>query len=420
MDNKVFRIIGVSLAIKILFAAVLLNGYVGHYWNTKTTTTLSTTYVDSASYVEGEQYFFEVNYYSNDLSNGEEVFEFRFNYYTDADQPGKTISQAILDEDDHTQYLKNMFSTGIQIVGTPQPTIQRVEYDSYWLKWWWFFGGNITPVANKISGFSNAYFYDTSSIGLPVEQSYISAPFGDNSQFIVDFDGQIGLIRQNGRGAIIKSHQQTDNWTEVHAYHGIYEFILHLYNSVRSLPNGYNVLQYNLTEWFHGYRLLDGKFERNNTADQNWVFANIKINRSANGMINRNQSIYGIVRGENNWEHPNQGVMQDYWKHVSVINLTNNDFTFINVGGGNFLGNLNSNAVAFLREFDDIEVRIVVNLSDPHLQGTFYGFALNPFGGLDVSRVYITSDSPAAFSLPVAMPFVAICPNVTLIIGGVQ
>jgi hypothetical protein len=174
-----------------------------------------------------------------------------------------------------------------------------------------------------------------------------------------------------------------------------------------------------MSKWFAGSRLIGDKFVRNDTADQNWVFANIKINRSANGMIDRNQSMYGIVQGENNWQHPNQGVMQDYWKHVSVINLTQNDFSFTSVGGGNFLGTLRHDVVAFLRAFDDIEVRININLSCVNLTGTFHGFTLSPFGNLDVARVQITSNSPATFSLPVAMSFVSACSNVTLITGGV-
>ena len=70
---------------------------------------ISTAYLDDATYAEEETFFIDINYYTNRNGNGVEVFELKFNYYTDTALPDK--------KEDGTYDTKYMYSTGIQSIG---------------------------------------------------------------------------------------------------------------------------------------------------------------------------------------------------------------------------------------------------------------------------------------------------------------
>ena len=395
---KRIRVIGVVLLVIITSLSFIMLAYADFYWETNNRSTISTFYVDRLTYDPEQNYFIEVNYFSNELRNGEQVLEIRFNYYTDANTP----------DTNNPDSFKNVYSTGIQFMGTP-----RFSLGDYRLGGTGFLG--LTDILQRRNHFAgnrgtNYFFYNTTN-GISYN-AINNLEMIEN--WIVDFDGVVGKLVSRGdilmREAFLQRMYR--HWNHI-------DMIEAMYNSIRNFENGINVLQFDMSRFFTGRQIVNGQFAPPNS-DLSWLFVNVKVNRSSNGMITSNQSLFGRVRDNHSWAHSTQGTPSDFWQSRTVVELTVRDFEFISTGvGANFFGVLRADAVVFLRSFNNLDIVININLNAPLPigEGIFNGLGVNPFGVLNIKEINIRSNTQTVFYLPYAIPNIN-ATNVTLVVIG--
>lgn len=407
--NKIRTILGVFM-VSVIIGALALTGYNQYYWKyiAPTQTTVSTTYVDSLTYAENETYFIETNYFSNDLKNGEEVFETRLNFYTDPAivPPGQEV-------------FKNIHSDGIQFVGQP-------EFEKKWTTRKSCHGIAFPGIKSvRLLPAGNHFFYNTTN---GISYGAVEELGIDSNAWIVDFDGTIGLVKQKGyttsSEAFLRKTQPSVWPISEYEEFDVMTFVDRLYKAVKTLPNGIHALQFNLSKWFTGFVLDESgrKFETTAHAHQNWLYVNVKVKRSPNGLISADQSIFKQVRKQGDYVFKGQGT-NDYWNSNTIYNLTVNDFDFVPYNGSttDYLARLKPAAINYLSSFNNLDVNVVIDLDSKYLADInkkLVGFATNPYGILNVKQTTITSKAPATFKVHEQLKNTQLT-NVTIeLIGG--
>lgn len=405
---KIQSILGATIAVLILCSIALI-GYNSYYWKyvAPTRTTISTAYVDNLKYVEDETYFMEVNYFSNALKNGAEVFEVRLNYYTDPEK---------VPEDE--KVFKNVYSSGIQFIGKPAfKTIKRNEPGS----WGFLKLGDNHSYALELTGDNHKYYNTTN--GKSYEAIAKLGEVGINDKWIVDFDGTIALIEQRGFSTDNPRVGQ-NSFEHFYEYLDINSFIDALYKSVASLDNGLDVLQFDMSKWFKGYILDETgrKFETVSHGHQNWMFINVKVNKSSNGLLSASQSIFNMVNADSNY-YFDGSTLSDYWKSKTVYTLVANDFDFISHNGSttDYLARLKPAAINYLWSFNNLDINVIIDLDSKYLVDTnkkLVGFATNPYGILDIKQTTIKSKTLATFKVHEQLENAQLVNVIIELIGG--
>lgn len=390
--TKIQSYIGATLAV-LLLCSIALIGYNTYYWRNiaPTRTTVSTAYVGNLKHDENKKYFMEVDYFSNAQNNGEEVLDIRLNYYSD---PSK------VPEDE--EVFKSIYSSGIQFIGTPVfNSIKNIRKKAKTI-----FKDGISSYHFVPTG-DNYYFYNTSN-----DTSYtaVNEVGIDGNKWIIDFDGTIGLVEQKGfitdDYAYIKS--TTNFWSETTRHYQEQDFmcfVSKLYDSVKSLDNGLDVLRFDMSKWFRGYILDESgrKFETLEHGHENWMFVDVKVNKSSHGLISASQSLFKMVKDDPNYSFDGS-VLSDYWKSSTIYNLTVNDFDFISHNGSttDYLARLKPTAINYLWSFNNLDINVIIDLDSKYLTDIvkkLVGFAQNPYGILDIKQTTIKSKTPTIFKV---------------------
>jgi hypothetical protein len=394
---RALKIIGILLIATVTIGSFGILSYASYYWSTNMSSTATTVYADHLAYCENESYWIEVNYFSNERGNGLEVFEVRMSRYTDVDEP-QTVD-----------CFKLVYQDGVQFVGTPdfsrrvvQVPIQEAPGVTRNIRTHHYSPTN----ANFLSTSGGASFNSMERIGVA-------------SEWIIDFEGKISKMTQrgvktmlqNGRNVACTSSVDTTHWFWGNTFYhfDVNHFVMTLYNTIRTYENGLSVRKLDLSNWFTGHTFCqtDRAFTQVGIAHQNYMFANVKVNRDANGLIASSQSIFGMVNEDRNFSvsgiNPN-----DYHRASAVYELTEQDFE---ITSG--LMRLRQSTANFLAEFNNLDVIVRIRLAEGMI-----GFAFDAFRGLAVRNVHIASDIPRGFVVPYAIPNLTTI-NVTLgIIGG--
>lgn len=418
------KILTLKIALYVLLAVLILGGlalvsYNAYYWKNVAPKyeSVSTTYADSFTFSETEKYPIELNYYTNELNNGVEVFEIRVSSYMDT----KAGDSEGID-------FKNIYGYGLQIVGKPVWKEKDGSRERHYN--WGFLGIGGGYSVQMIPSGSNAFYYNTDAGGTSYSET---SKLGiDSTAWIIDFDGEIGQMKQKNwvgknvnpiiAGYEINSNPNSNDRTSriFHEKLDVFSLIRTLYETTRSLRNGIDVLQFDLSKWFTGFHLTeDGKkFEENASAHQNWLFANVKVNRSPNGMVVASQSIFGKVEKKADWSLSGYSPV-DYWRTNTVYSLSIADFEYIPCATG-FNAKLKQNAFDYLRNFNNMQFALAIDISNSSLVNAginLVGFDIDAFRGLPMHSVMITSAFPTTFNTPIAIPNISLV-NVTLIVGG--
>jgi len=399
MAKQISIIVGIVMASILSLGSVGILAWTSHYWANNNRIVVTTAYTDRFAYAPGETYFIEINYFTNEMRNGLQAFEVRLNYYTDVDTPTS---------DDP---FKHVFASGIQFIGEPQ--FRRTL--SAFARWGFLNLGTHSDERWHIN--SEHTFYNTQFVGADYEVS-TEATFilQHQNNWIVDFGGKIGMIDTQGR----QPWHHSSGLVRYHSVYDINHFLMSIIAPSRSVPNGRSVIKFDLSRWFQGrlYNEDTRRFDRHFDGDINNMFINVKVNRSPHGLVTSQQSMFGMVRTDRQFVYSPDRNPNDFWQSQSVWTLTSADFDFTNLIGNMYLGRLNQRATDFLSSFNDLQINININLDFVSLDGkVFHGFGVNPFRGLRVDRITITSQTPRNFHLQYAMPNVT-TNNVTLIVAG--
>lgn len=337
--------------------------------------TISTAYLDKASYAEDETFFIDINYYSNRAGNGEEVFELKFNYYTDTRIPDK--------QEDGSYGTKYMYSTGIQLInGIKTKSIQKDGIGA-------IFSGKM----HEYYTITNGYCYDTemggNSFGSLNRQTLL-----DQDKWIFDIDGQLCLIQTKGD---VNSFMNL--WIQHILDINTSYFIMSLYNTVKSLEVGENIFELNLSEYFFvTLQNEDGSFNTKPTDDVNFLYTNIHVNVSDQGMIRSNQSMFGIVEDDADWSL--YGTSSDsYWQVRTEYDLYFNDFSVVYEEGCYYL-KIKNVCLEYLKPFNYIDITINLDLDNIYISGVkinVSGFDKTTYDNIEIYKLKLNSTEEQDF-----------------------
>lgn len=388
VQSPLKKALSVLLVILLIldFFAVGIIGYTIYYYKHNPPTTTAVGKVDALTYDPEGKYAMELNIFSNDKKNGVEVNEFRVNYYIDTlipttetakatvttnntDSSGKVSSTGII-----ADCFKDTYTQGIQFLGEPQFNVVQTEEG--------LLGRYNLQVYPQ-----NASFYNTTN-----GTSYTAINALDYlDKWIIDFgENQLGRVTQD---IGFEFYRNGYLWVTYYLHKDVNLMMQDIFASAKSLDYGKKVLVFDLSDYltFEYFSTDDYKFHKPATTDQH-LFINILVNKSENGMVNSEQSMFKLVAGKSGWTYDGV-VAEDYWTTHAEINLTEADF---DVDSATNVMTLKSSAIKYYSAFDEEVLDITINIDLSKTAGT--GFAKNTFGKLKVDKIIITADTATTFT----------------------
>lgn len=343
----------------LMFASLVSIAYAFYYFNNDPPTSVIVGKVDALTYDKDNNYPIEIQLYTNTKNNGKYAYEYKTNYYTDAEIPAQaTTSDAsgIIAE-----CFKTVYSQGLQFIDksvfTSEQKQSGTRFESY-----------LVPV--------NAYYYNTSN-GVSFEATN-NLDYLDN--WIIDFGANsLGMITQD-KGSVF---DHSFLWNNYYNHIDINNLIYDIYYTVESLDYGKQVIAFDLSDYltFEFFDTSDLKFHKPQS-DQQHLYVNVLVNKSANGLVDASQSLFKSVQGNANWNYT--GIQPtEYWATHNSISLTEADFV---VDSNNLLA-LNPKALAYYKQFSDLDIEVNIDITSTN----GVGFAPGAFGELEVRKIIVTS-----------------------------
>ena len=362
--------------------ALFVIGYGIYFFVTYSSETVTSVQIDSLTYAEDKTFPLEVNYYSNESNNGEEVFEFKINYYMNPEQPTD------LDE------IKDIYTTGIQ-------WIDGVEFAQQ--------GSNIGwGTTNYLVPAGEYYYYNMSGdTGFSATNE-----FSSNDRWLMDFSGHLGLLVQKGD---IEQSKGFLWWGSYYRY-DINSLMSLVYDSIQGLSPGDYVLTLDMSEFFDikAYNEETKQFDLATDSDSNFVYINARIHISASGMADSSQSIFNMVENNDSWTF--EGVSAgNFYDAETVFTLTVNDFNYVEQNGLTW-ATLKEDAVEYLQSFPSTKIKINLNLTNSYITSngiTVEAVSTLSWNDLDVASV--TINAPAGTTQLYCDSLMSVSGNVTLL-----
>lgn len=366
----------------LVFASIGTIAYSVYYFNNNPPTTNATGYVDSLSYAPEQTYAIEINYFENIKANGVQALEYRWNYYTDTLIPttetgiqtakdNATIGNKLDKNKLFDNLFKVIYSSGMQMIDDIKFNLLRYQQPA-------LIFGDFRYCTQPV----NPYYYNTTN-----DTSYTginNLDYTDN--WIIDFgSGTLGRIVQDKEQVLLNEHPFGNSYYRM----DVNKFMRDVFECVKSLKYGKQVLMFDLSDYFvfEFFSTDDLKFHRPETDEQN-LYINILVNKSENGMIDKSQSLFKIVKGNPDWN--NSGLENsDYWKSHQEITLLESNFVVTD----NLLL-LKPEALKYLKSFDNIDICIEIDLARVNANG----FAKNAFEDLNVIKIYVYSNVYETFT----------------------
>lgn len=337
---------------------------------------ISTAYLDEATYSDEEKYFIEINYFNNEKGNGVEAFEIKLNFYTDAHLPEQN--------EDGSYDTKTMYSSGFQSIGglsysfNEDTSLDAVftGHDEHYYK------------------IKDGYYYDT-EMGATSFGSLRGEKITDRDKFIYDINGELCLVQTQGL-----TYTHNNAWVKQYTAHDVSYFLTSIYETVKSLDSGEQIFVIDLSDYFFvTLQNENGSFDtENHTSDEQFLFTNIKVNISDNGLISSEQSMFGIVMNDADWTLDNTG-REEYWQTKTTYYLDNEDLT-VKYEDGGFYATLKTSVVNYMSPFRNLNLIVNIDLDNFVVNGQkieLRGLAENAFADLEISEINLTSTTQRDF-----------------------
>lgn len=337
---------------------------------------ISTAYLDEATYADEEKYFIEINYFNNSKGNGLEAFEVKLNFYTDQELPEQN--------EDGSYNTKTMYSSGFQSIGglsyTTSEDAQIADV----------FDGK----AENIYRIQDGYYYDTEMGGTSFG-SLRGEKITNRDKFIYDINGELCLVQNQGE---VYTHNRL--WVRYYTMHDVSYFLTSIYETVKSLDYGEHIFAIDLSDYFFvTLQNENGSFDtEDHTSDEQFLFTNIKVNISDNGLISSEQSMFGIVMNDADWTLDNTG-REEYWQTKTTYYLDNEDLT-VKYEDGGFYATLKTSVVNYMSPFRNLNLIVNIDLDNFVVNGQkieLRGLAENAFADLEISEINLTSTTQRDF-----------------------
>jgi hypothetical protein len=313
-----------------------------------------------------ERYFMTANYYANEKSNGVELQELRYDYFTDY-----TLRQSAYR------------STGMQYLGN-----YRHE--------------TITVASADEAGrhvFDEFYYYDTTNSvtwsGYNGASGSVATMLNRDQVFIIKIDSRPFAIQLTGGYDLYGDKRflgflwKTGTQVIGHYYYSYPEVFESVFKAIKSNDRGYGdyYITVDLSEFFsiREYDPDSGQYKADDVTDIIKNYAVLKFHYEANGAIASSQSLFGSIECNSKYDL-NEDYDTDYWQERFVYNLTAKDLAmrYSEVSGGSYASLSLSMQEAF-RKMGRVKVNITLDL----VQSNIVWFDFNAFENFEIDSIRI-------------------------------
>lgn len=390
--SKNFQNALVAILVIVLLVCVGLIGYSLYYFNSENRPlTHVVGEVDSLTYAPEQTYAFEVQLYTNEKQNGIPAYEWRANYYIDTLIPNSqdAVNQVITNNTVNNELnsagviadcFKTVYSSGVQMLGDSFFELKTSTQTTFMHT---AIYGEYVP--------KGGYYYNTTE----QDVSYAATDKLDyNDKWIIDFgENSLGRITQDVGAKQLK-------WTVFASNHMVFNInmLMHdFYQTISSLEYGKQVVVFKLSDYltFEYFDTSDCKFHPAKADDED-LFVNILVNKSANGIVDHSQSLFGIVENNANWSFDNIDNI-DYWKSTAQVYLNASDF---DNNSGTFA--IKAQALEYYKSFNPEALDIVVDIDLDTINAV--RFDNNSFGGIIPKAIILRSSTAKTIVFAVAPP----------------
>ena len=383
-SNAFLKFIGYCY-IPIFIIALVFNCWFVYYKMVLETGTWSLTanFVDDSTYNPGT-FFIDVNYFSNERNNGKEVFEVKFNYYIETSIPEQN--------EDGTYDNKYIMSSGVQFYDTPISNYQQTYMRLFDKKIYGYVLNNHTYYAMPQGQNVGYVVSDETSIE-------------GQDKWIWDIGGQLCLMEEVGD---IQFDQEV--WTKHYKTWDVNALITSLYTSIGSFEDGETITMFNFTPYLNVTKMFNaetGRMESDFSLNDIWTYVNIRVNKSSNGMVDATQSIFSSYKGDSDWTLSNTGLNSLYWDEAGVYEITDEGRLIY----------LKPSCKTFLEAFEDIELKVNINLDD-FVDLKIVGLKQDSLDGFVIESFNITASEQQDFYIYDEFEDIS-TQNVNVIRGGV-
>lgn len=371
------------------FCLCVCGYWIYHQFNDNDLTT-TTIYLNSQETEDGKFYFIEVNDFTNKNENGKQSFEVNFTGFTDS-------------------LFSTTYSVGYQSNGEPSFTLDY-HSDGWSNKDFYTFTKN------------TYYSYDTSN-----NKSFGSVKnLGSNDSYILNLgtseEPYPALIKTKKNPYVL--YKTGFLGFEYYMKYDSIKLIKDLYKSIRSLEFGTNIITMDLSKYFDIYPQIqdsDGDlvWSKTATTDEQYVYVQVKVNKSSDGIIKAAQSLYSAFANNPDWSIYDS---TSYWKNEVQFDLSVKDFDYINIEDTNtYCATLKTDMYNYLNMFHDIEIVVYVDLDSSYLSNReiiLVGFSEDCFKDLEIKSINIYTSAETSFIVPDITQYNYVLHNVTLSEGG--
>ena len=332
---------------------------------------------------EDKKAIFEINYFSNKNKNGLEMFEIKYNQFQD-------------------ENMTNIISIGSQYIADSES--DKISFNKYGDeiseevvdKWFIYDVGRQFSVQTELNLGASYYEYQSSNDFMFTFGNDINSLNAD-SKFLVEVDNKayyLGFKKVVWDEKFYIGNVSESMWFyDLNAY--FYSYVDHTYfayilmNSCKDLSftsGTYNSLQF--ADLFDVYKYEDGKYELATPEDSekiktrvNYNFI-VKINISEDGARVSEDSLFNVIKGDENFNLTGDKVYQDYYYGKQIYTAGLSDFDILMIDDKYCLLQLSEEFIETYLTSEDSLLTIDINLTDFDYE--FVGFTTNSFVGLNV------------------------------------
>lgn len=367
-----------SILLIFFILSLIVCGYWVYFRLTWNRTTWSAYKGSILSYAEDKTYPIEINYFSNKNNNGLELFEIKFNYYTD--------TSTFFDETTNTYKYKDIYSTGVQFYNSNKfKCFDRRVKAFCWRRYSLSFG-NVT----YFNSFENKTFIATKELNY-------------DDSFILDLDKQIAKLTQRGYDKNRRMPYKIENCPGCNNTHyenlgynidyNIPLFTKHLMEkTMQGCENGINSLVMDLSDFF-SIEMFDeqsGQFYKATNSTTEKVYITCKVSKSDDGFVSSKQSLFGFYK--NDAEYGSN--TNNYWKSLTDYTITERDLIYTKYSDNTYTARLSDKCIEYITKFSDMNIDLKIDLDSYYLSNRnieIYALEKDFLGGLNVSNISIVS-----------------------------
>ena len=321
---------------------------------------------------------FSLNYYQNYNNTGKEVLEWRINGYSGADMSG-------------------IYGRGYQLIIDKENGNELYYCDTYNGVSWESM--HDYDELNKEEQYKNFYYI---SIDGELYAIRIDGTYTVNEEYLNGWKVARTVIFCGWNLLFENTDYYEDNFKTYH--YTIEDIMLKFASMIKS--NSYGTGEFTLPvvdlgDYIHVYDIKDGEVSDEPIGDGGQInsYFSIDVNYDKRGMTYADQSMFGSVAGDSDFNITGIDFDVNYWKSTFVYNLDETDFIarYSSVDLGYYYS-LSADTISELKKHKNLEIHVTFNV-DSFKNINVLGFDYYALNGLDIDSLTISSSNQRDFTL---------------------